>query len=106
MASYPGVTGPGAAVGDAVLMVVTRRVLTDKPVHRLPDEVSVPHMARVLLDHVDEQPPQAGGAAVARGGGVVQSAVGKRLGHQFAGAAHRVLDRNSFTMDRKRPGCT
>jgi hypothetical protein len=28
-------------------MVVTRRVLTDKPVHRLPDEVGVPHMARV-----------------------------------------------------------
>ena len=36
-------------------------------------------------------PPQAGGAAIARGGGVVQSAVGKCLGHQFAGAAHRVL---------------
>jgi hypothetical protein len=52
-------------IWGTALLVVTRRVLTDKPVHRLPDEVGVPHVARVLLDHVDEQPPQAGGAAVA-----------------------------------------
>ncbi len=37
-----------------------RRVLPGEPVHRLPDEVGMADVPRVLLDQVDQDAPQAG----------------------------------------------
>src|SRR6266571_5474016 len=68
-------------------------ILSDKPIDRLPDEVGMAHVACVLLDHVNEEPSQAGGPAVGPGAGgePVQAAGGDRLGYQGAGAAYRFL---------------
>jgi len=44
-------------------------ILSDKPIDRLPDEVGMAHVACVLLDHVNEEPSQAGGPAVGPGAG-------------------------------------
>ena len=70
-----------------------RRVLSGEPVHRLPDEVGVADVPRVLLDQVDQDAPQAGRPAVRSlmPGELAQVAVGQGLGDRGAGPAHRVL---------------
>ena len=49
---------------------------------RLVTQIGVAHVASVLLDHVDQQPPQARGPAVGPGkrGQPVKAAVGEHLG--------------------------
>ena len=49
--------GPPGLVG---MGVSARRVLPGEPIHRLPDEIGVAHVPRVLLYQVDQDAPQAG----------------------------------------------
>src|SRR5262249_2755520 len=78
------------AIGSraSALSVVTR-ILPDKPIDRLPDEVGVTHVARVFLDHVDEEPPQ---------GGVRPS--GPSVGGEPAWAGHRHDVRGNLPLPR------
>ena len=65
-----------------------RRIVPDEPVHRLPDEVGMADVPRVLLDQVDQETPQAGCPTVGPGalGQLVQAAVGQHLRGHGAGA--------------------
>jgi hypothetical protein len=45
---------------DLVRIGLSRRVLPDEAVHRLPDEVGVADVPRILLDRVNEDTTQAG----------------------------------------------
>ena len=64
------------------------RLLAGEPVNRLPDEVGVAVVPRVLLDHVDQDPSQAWCLTAGPGapGQPLQAAVGQCLRHQGAGA--------------------
>jgi hypothetical protein len=42
------------------MVLTARRVLPDEPVNRLSDEVGMTGVPRILLDQVDQDPPQAG----------------------------------------------
>src|SRR5262249_7909714 len=79
-----GLTGPGL---PAV------RLLPGEPAPRLRDEVGMAVVPGVLLDHVDQDPPQAGRPPVGPGapGQPPQAAIGQRLRGQGAGAGHGVL---------------
>src|ERR1017187_9609220 len=57
------------------------RLLPGEPVHRCPEEVGMADVPRVLLDQVEQDPPQAGCPAVGPGapGQLLQAAVGQRL---------------------------
>src|SRR5579872_7358958 len=58
-------------------------LFADEPVHRLPDEVGMAVVPRVLLDHVAHDPPQTGSAAVGPGapGQAVQPPIRQRFRH-------------------------
>ena len=68
-------------------------IFTDEAIHRLADEIGVTDVARVLLDHVDQQPAQAWRTAIGPGspGQTVQAAVGQRLGNDGARATHGLM---------------
>ena len=70
---------------------VVRRILADEAVHRLADEVGMAHVSRVLLDQIDQHPPQVGclaaGVADARGQ-VIHATVGQRIAERGARAGH------------------
>src|SRR3990172_3959936 len=70
-----------------------RRLLAGEPVNRLPDEVGMAVVPRVLLDHVDQDPSQAGCPTVGPGAPrqPLKAALGQRLRDQGAGAGHGVL---------------
>jgi hypothetical protein len=60
-----------------------RRILPDEAVHRLPDEIGMTDVPCVLLDQVDQDPPQAGCLAAVVGdprGQPIRATVGQRLG--------------------------
>src|SRR6185503_10549085 len=67
-----------------------RRIVANTPVDRFPDEVGVAVVARVLLDHVEQDVAQAGGRAVRPAGPSRRSAVGHRRSEQRARAGHGV----------------
>src|SRR5712691_7886138 len=52
---------------DAMLQRSVRRLLPGLPVHRLPEEVGMAVVPPVLLDHVDQDPSQAGRLTVRPG---------------------------------------
>src|SRR6266567_2141307 len=70
-----------------------RRLLAGEPVHRLPEEVGMAVVPRVLLDQMEQDPSQAGCPTVGPGapGQPLQAAVGHCLRDQGAGAGHGVL---------------
>jgi hypothetical protein len=70
-----------------------RCLLSHEPVHRLPNQVGMAVVPRVLLDHVDHDPTQAGCAAVGPGAPreLIQAAVGQHLSDEGAGAGYCAL---------------
>ena len=69
------------------------RIFSDETVHRLPDEIGVADMPRVLLDQVDENAPEAGGSTIRPGasGQLLQASFRQRLGDSGARARDGVL---------------
>src|SRR5688572_20110814 len=76
--------------GVPIRVRTVRRILAGEPVDRLPDQVSVAIVPRVLLDQVDQDPPQAGRLTVwgREPAQMVQATVRQRLGKRHAGALH------------------
>ena len=68
----------------------TRRVLSHQTVHRLADEVGMPVVTRVFLDHVEQDVAQAAGWAVRPAGPSRRSAFSHRRSEQRARAGHGV----------------
>jgi hypothetical protein len=60
-----------------------RRIVPDESVYRLPDEVGMPIVPRVLLDHVDQDVAQAGQFVAAP---PLRTALGQGRGEQATGA--------------------
>ena len=65
---------------------VLRSAFSSSPVDLLAEQVSVPSVAGVLLDHVGQQPAQAHPVL----GRLLQPTAGQRLGQRVAGAVHGV----------------